>query len=97
MLCNLAIRLVQDGSYMLRVSGRTALGPSGTGGQGQKNYPAADALLSELKVFGLGPDVTSAAACVMSDPEARNRFINFADNVQILFDVLERAEIYLFD
>jgi hypothetical protein len=41
--------------------------------------------------------VTSAAACVMSDPEARNRFINFADDLQILFEVLERAEIYLFD
>jgi hypothetical protein len=33
----------------------------------------------------------------MSDPEARNRFINFADDLQILFEVLERAEIYLFD
>jgi hypothetical protein len=33
----------------------------------------------------------------MSDPEARDRFINFADEVQISFDILERAEIYLFD
>jgi hypothetical protein len=97
MLCNLAVRLVQDGSYMLSVRGRTALGPSGTGGQDVKSYPAADALLSDLKAFGLGPEVVSAAVCVMSDPEARDRFINFADEVQISFDVLERAEIYLFD
>jgi len=82
---------------MLRVSGRTALGPTGTGGRDVKHYPDADALLSELEAFGLGPDVASAAACVMSDPEVGNRFINFADDVQILFDVLEGAEIYLFD
>jgi hypothetical protein len=82
---------------MLRLSGKTALGPSGTGGQDVKCYPAAHALLSELKTFGLGPAVVSAASCVMSDPEARDRFINFADEVQISFDVLERAEIYLFD
>ena len=97
MLCNLAVRLVQDGSCMLRLSGKTALGPSGTGGQDVKCYPAAHALLSELKTFGLGPAVVSAASCVMSDPEARDRFINFADEVQISFDILERAEIYLFD
>ncbi len=82
---------------MLRVSGRTALGPSGTGGRDVKCYPAGHALLSELETFGLGLGVVSAAARVMSDPEARDRFINFADEVQISFDILERAEIYLFD
>jgi hypothetical protein len=97
MLCNLAVRLAHAGSCMLRVSGRTVLGPSGTGGRDVKCYPAANALLSELKAFGLGPDVVSAAACVMSAPEARNRFINFADNVQISFEILEAAGIYLFD
>jgi hypothetical protein len=97
MLCNLAVRLVQDGSCMLRVGGRTALGPSGTGGRDVKSYPAADALLCELMALGLDPEVISAAVCVMSDPETRDRFINFADEVQISFDMLERAEIYLFD
>ena len=97
MLCNLAVRVVQDGSCMLRVSGRAALGPSGVGGRDAKYYATADALLSELKTFGLGPGVVSAAARVISDSEARNRFINFADDVQISFDMLERSEIYLFD
>ena len=82
---------------MLRVSGRTALGSSGTGGRAIKCYPAANALLSELKTFGFGPGVVNLAAGVMSDPESRNRFIKFADDVQISFDMLERAEIYLFD
>jgi hypothetical protein len=97
MLCKLALRLNQDGSYMLRVSGRTALGPSGTGGRDAKHYPAADALLSDLKALGLGRDVVSAAARVLRDPEARLRFINFAEDVHISFEMLERAEIYLFD
>jgi hypothetical protein len=82
---------------MLRVSGRTALGPSGTGGRDAKRYPAAQALLSELRALGLGPDVANGAASAMSNPEARDRFINFADDVQISFDLLEQAEIYLFD
>jgi hypothetical protein len=82
---------------MLRASGRTALGPSGTGGRDVKHYPDAGALFSELKALGLGPDVVSAVTRVISDPEARKRFITFADDVQISFDMLERAEIYLFD
>jgi hypothetical protein len=97
MLCTLAVRLVQDGSYVLRVSGKTALGPSGTGGRDVKTYPTADDLLAELRAFGLGPGVISAAARVMSDREVCNPFINFADNVQVPFDMLERAELYLFD
>ena len=97
MLCTLAVRLVQDGSYVLRVRGRTALGPSGTGGRDEKTYPTAEDLLAELRAFGLGPGVISAAARLLSDPEVRKRFINFADNVQISFDMLERSELYLFD
>ena len=97
MLCNLAVRLVQDGSCMLRASGKTALGPSGTGGRAVKHYPDAGALLSELKALGLDPGVASAATRVISNPEARKRFITFADDVQISFDMLEGAEIYLFD
>jgi hypothetical protein len=97
MLCTLAIHLVQSGSCKLRVTGRTALGPSSTGGRDVKSYPNTADLLNGLEALGLGPDIVDAAVCIMSDPELRDRFINFADNVQISFDMLERAEIYLFD
>lgn len=80
---------------MLCTSGKTSLGPSGTGGRDVKHYPDAGAFLRELKALELGPDVASAATRVISDPEARKRFITFADDVLISFEMLERDEIYL--
>jgi hypothetical protein len=82
---------------MLRVSGKTAVGRSGTGGRDTKHYPTADALLSEVRGFGVGDDVLVAAERELSGSDVRNRFVKFAEDVQIPFDALERADIYLFD
>jgi len=97
MLCSLAVHRTRESTYMLRVSGNTSVGPSGTGGRDAKHYPSADALLSELRILGLSPDIEIAAARELENPETRKRFINFAKNVQIPFELLERADIYLFD
>ena len=97
MLCSLEVQLAPEGGYLLRVSGNTAVGRSGTGGRDAKHYPTAEGLLSELDAFGLGKDVIRAAAGALSNPESRKRFIKFAEKVQIPFEVLERADIYLFD
>ena len=82
---------------MLRVSGKTALGPSGTGGRDGKHYSTAEAVYRDLDVLGLSEDVKAEAARVLENPESRRRFLDFAENVQIPFDSLERADIYLFD
>lgn len=97
MLCSLEVQLAPQGGYLLRVSGSTAVGKSGTGGRDEKHYPTAEGLLSELDAFGLGKDVVGAAARAFSSPESRKRFVKFAEKVQIPFEVLERADIYLFD
>jgi len=97
MLCSLAVHLTREGTYMLRVSGNTSVGKSGTGGRDAKHYPTADALLGELKGLGLSEDVAIAAAHELDNPETRKRFIKFAENVQIPFDLLEGTEIYPFD
>jgi hypothetical protein len=97
MLCNLATRTTEDGGYLLRVSGRAALGPSGTGGRDTKEYATVDGLFGALETLGLGPDVTIAAQRVLSTPEVHHRFHNFAEEVQIPFEILERADFHLFD
>jgi hypothetical protein len=97
MLCDLAVHLTPEGTYMLRVSGTTSVGRSGTGGQDAKYYPTAHALLEELKTLGLSHNVRMAAAHELINPETRKRYINIADKVQICFELLERADIYLFD
>ena len=73
------------------------MGPSGTGGRDIKHYPTAIALLSDLATFGLGPDVAAAAERQLASPETRKRFIKFAEDVQIPFEMLEQADIHLFD
>lgn len=97
MLCSLEVQQAPEGGYLLRVSGNTAVGRSGTGGRDAKHYPTAEGLLSELEVFGLGGDVVTAAARAFSNPESRKHFVKFAEKVQIPFEVLERADICLFD
>lgn len=97
MLCTLSIRVAAEGGFMLRVSGKTALGPSGTGGRDDKHYPNAEAMYCDLDVWGLSADVKAEAARAVLDPASRRRFLDFAENVQIAFDSLERADIYLFD
>lgn len=97
MLCYLAVQLAREGGYMLRVNGSAAVGGSGPGGRDAKHYPTRDALLGELEALGLGPEVIAAAERELNGRDARNRFVKFADNVQIPFETLERADIYLFD
>lgn len=97
MLCTLAIHLTREGSYMLRISGSTALGSSGTGGRDSKHYATSDELFRDLDGLGLGSDVATAAARELVNPEARKQFIKFAEDVQVPFEVLEQADIYLFD
>lgn len=97
MLCTLAVQITREGSYMLRIAGSTASGPSGEGGRDSKHYSTADALFVDLHAFGLGSEVVTAAARELKNPEARKRFLKFAENVQIPFDLLERADIHLFD
>jgi len=96
MLCDLAVHLTREGSYVLRVSGNTSVGASGTGGRDAKHYATADALLNELKTLGRSEDLGIAAARELGNPESRKRFIKFAENVQIPFELMERADIYLF-
>jgi hypothetical protein len=85
MVCSLAIQLAREGGYMLRVSGRrqTAVGSSRTGGRDAKHYATADALLRELREFGVGDDVLAAAERELSDPDVRSRFVKFAEDMQI--------------
>ena len=82
---------------MLRVSGTTAAGPSGTGGRDAKHYPTSDALFRDLHAFGVGDEVAGAAARELANPETRKRFLKFAEDVQIPFEMLEQADIFLFD
>lgn len=97
MLCSLEVQLAPEGGYLLRVSGNTAVGRSGTGGRDAKHYSTAEALLTELEAFGLDQDVVRAAARALSNPDSRRRFVKFAEKVQIPFELLERADIGLFD
>lgn len=97
MLCTLELQQAPEGGYLLRVSGNTAVGRSGTGGRDAKHYPTAEGLLSELEAFGLGVDVIRAAADTLDHPESRKRFVKFAEEVQIPFEALESADILLFD
>lgn len=97
MLCTLAVLVTREGSFTLRISGNTAVGPSGTGGRDVKNYATANALFEDLRVFGLGDEIAIAASHGCADPESRKRFIKFAEDVQVPFERLERAGLYLFD
>ena len=100
MLCNLALRSMRndDGfSYTLRFIGRTAQGPSGTGGKDTKEYPTAEALLTDLERLGASTEVLTKANLALEDPWSAKRFVDIAENIQIPFETLERAEIYLFD
>lgn len=97
MLCTLSIRVAAEGGFLLRVSGKTALGPSGTGGRDGKHYPNVEDMYCDLDVWGLSAEVKAQAARVLADPDSRRRFLDFAENVQIPFESLERADIYLFD
>lgn len=100
MICDLAVRRSQQSGselYTLRVSGRTALGSSGTGGRDSKDFATTQALLQALQTLGLPHDSLSLAEEVIADPALQDRFTDIARQVQVPFDVLERHDIYLFD
>ena len=82
MLCTLSIRVAPEGGYTLRVSGKTALSPSGTGGRDGKHYSTAEAVYGDLDVLGLSEDVKAEAARVLANPESRRRFLDFAENAR---------------
>jgi hypothetical protein len=50
-----------------------------------------------MQDLGMTADVLAAAEAVINDPRHVDRFIPIAEAVQIPYDVLERAHIYLFD
>ncbi|MEG9437771.1 hypothetical protein JAO29_16600 [Edaphobacter sp. HDX4] len=83
--------------YSLRITGKTSLGPSGTGGADLIESLNADTVRSTLQDLGMTGDVLAAADAVINDPRHADRFISIAEAVQIPFDVLERAHVNLFD
>jgi hypothetical protein len=97
MLCDLAVHVMKDGSHLLRVSGRTAQGPSGTGGRDTKFYGGPEDVLRDLDEMGVSSDGLAAASQALSIVDVHHRFIKFAENVQIPFEMLEKAGIDLFD
>jgi hypothetical protein len=100
MLFNLAVRSTRGDngpSYTLRLIGRTVEGPSGTGGRDTKEYLTAEALLKDLEGLGVTTEVLTKAMRALEDPLSTKRFVDNAENVQIPFEVLEPADIYLFD
>ncbi|SEB53925.1 hypothetical protein SAMN05443244_1025 [Terriglobus roseus] len=100
MLCSLALRRSRergDQPYSLRVTGRTSLRPSGTGGADLIEPLNADAVRDTLRSLRMPPEVLAAAEAVMKDPQHAQRFISVVEAVQIPYEVLEQARIDLFD
>lgn len=101
MLCTVALRRTLTGyegdSYTLRIVGKTALGPSGTGGQDAKDGLSAEDVHATLRSLGLGEGAVAVATAIMNNPRDTGRFTPIAEGVQIPFSQLEAAEFYLFD
>lgn len=101
MLCTVAIRRVRahDGgmSYSLRITGKTALGPSGTGGRDTKDFSSAEELRAILQNLGMDDDALVTATTILNDPDDSDRFRTIVEDVQIPFGTLEAADLYLFD
>jgi hypothetical protein len=100
MLCTIALRRTRsndDDRYDLRITGKTALGPSGTGGQETRTSQTADEVRSTLQQLGLGAEALAAAEDILNDPRSTGHFTPIAEDVQIPFETLDRADIALFD
>jgi hypothetical protein len=101
MLCDLAIRGVSrpngETIHILRVTGRTALGPSGTGGKAMREFGSEQEMLDLLAALDLPHEVVSVARGIVQDPGYRDHFITVSSEVQIPFDALERCDLDLFD
>lgn len=101
MLCKLEIKRTQDESgadvFMLRVSGKTALGPSGTGGRDNQEFANAVELRGCLRRLRLSDDLLMEADAILQDPGLREKFATLTAEEQIPFEVLEQAGFALFD
>ena len=100
MICDLAVRRTRtEGTdvYTLRVTGKTALGPSGTGGRDGKDFTSAADLIHTLQNLGAPEESIARAEVAMTDPTRHDRFTDVAKGLQIQFQALEQADIYLFD
>jgi hypothetical protein len=99
MICAISLRQLEDPDgtpvYVLRVSGKAALGPSGTGGQDERRFPSQAALLQALADLGLSPELLAKADDLMHEKAHTQRFVPVVAEVQIAFDVLERCDFYL--
>ena len=99
MICALSLRQMEDPDgthvYVLRITGKAALGPSGTGGQDERRFPTQSALLEAMADMELAPSVLAKAAELMQEDALKHRFVPVVTEVQIPFDVLERCDFYL--
>jgi hypothetical protein len=100
-LCKVEIRRVKSETegeeFQLRISGKTALGPSGTGGRDVKVFAQPEAVSECLRSLGFDERQLAAVAEVLHDPALDARFFVVADDVQIPFELLEQQDIDLFD
>lgn len=100
MLCNVAVRRTRiddQDTFALRITGKTAAGPAGTGGQDIKEYTTVEDLLATLEQLGVIHEVIAAATHVLGSEKRSARFTDVAVDIQVPFESLERADIYLFD
>ena len=100
MICDVAVRRTRDNRrdvYTLRVTGKTALGPSGTGGRDGKDFGCTADLLLSLKSLEVPANALRRAEDAIADPTRDGRFTDVANDLQIPFEALEAADIYLFD
>jgi hypothetical protein len=99
MICALSLRRRNeaDGTpeYILRVVGKPALGPSGSGGQDEHSFPTQEALLQAMTSLELSPELIAKADDLLQEEAHAQRFVPIATEVQIPFDVLERCDFYL--
>lgn len=101
MLCTVALRRMQAQDkgplYSLRITGKTVLGPAGTGGQDTKDSLSADDVRAALQRLRLSEDALATANTIMNDAGYGHLFTVIAEDVQIPFEVLERLDVSLFD
>ncbi|GAA3752288.1 hypothetical protein [Terriglobus aquaticus] len=100
MLCTIALRRARSQDqprYDLRISGKTALGPSGTGGQELLSDQTDEEVRATLLQLDLPAEALATANAILADPRLTDHFIPVAEDTQIAFETLDRAGIALFD
>ncbi len=101
MLCRLSVRRIvherdDQTEYILRVAGEHTLGSAGQLGVDQKTFSSGTRFLEFLRVLGLPEETIRRADEAAQQPPGALRFVDFARNEQLAFDVLEKAELDLF-